>query len=913
MKKVRVLIVEDEALVAKDIENMLNSLGYKVTDVVSTGEQAIQNLKETTPDLVLLDIMLRGKMDGIQVAAELREQFNVPVIYLTALADDRTLQRAKLTEPFGYLLKPFEAKELQSTIEMALYKAQMEMKLKAREQWLSTVLKSIGDGVIATDQKGRITFLNPIAEKITGWNQDEALGKKLEKVFILKNRPHPSFALSSSAGLEDISHDWNRAHPSLLIAKNGKEIPIDSSSSPIKDQKAAITGIVLVFRDITERKQAEEAIQKEAAKLSAMISGMEEGIAFADTQERIIEINDYFLKLLKVPKSEIIGKSLWEFHPERLSENLKNMIKNFSQNPNAPPVVIQRSMAGLEMIIRAQAIYRNNTYEGLLVNIIDVTELVNARKQAQAASQAKSEFLANMSHEIRTPLNAIVGMTDLLLNTELNSEQKDYGCTIRESSALLLRIINDILDFSKIEAGRMELESIDFDLCEVIEGVCDVLAINASKKGLELVFFIDPALPTSLQGDAIRLRQILMNLGDNAVKFTEKGEVILRVELVEDAKKEALIRFSFTDSGIGVPQDKQKKIFESFSQADSSVTRKFGGTGLGLAISKQLVGMMGGKIGVKSPLRRTKKRGSSFYFILPFKKQAGQTTPSKGILSWLQGVRILVVDDNATNRAFLSEMIKSLGCHCETARGGKQALEALKRAVRKKKPFRIAFLDMAMPEMSGEETAQAVKNDPDLRQTDLVILVSTVHRRGDAVRLKELGCAGYLTKPVKRSSLYSMLEFILLREESAIQKKLPTTLAQPLRAKSKSQKVRILLAEDNLINQKVAQAILEKAGYDVDIVENGKRAVESFDQTSYDLVLMDVQMPGMDGFEATKLIRRKIPKATFLPIIAMTAHAFHGEKERCLEAGMNDYVSKPIQPQELIQKIEKWISPPFPL
>jgi len=770
---------------------------------------------------------------------------------------------------------------------------------------LRTLIDNIPDRVYAKDEQGRKTLTNIADWRASGGKSPQDILGKTDFDFYPPELA-AQYWLVDKAVIQTGVPIFNREEPGL--DEDGKTVWIATTKVPLRDTKGEIFGLIGIGRNVTDKKRADAELLHEKQFLEALNLNSPVAIVVLDEDDQIVSSNPAFEHLFGYNSAEIAGKNLdglittydtFSEAKEYTVQARKTSIHGIGKRRTKDGALVTVEIFGVPVMVAGKK-------AGTLAIYHDISELDQARQEAEQANRAKSEFLANMSHEIRTPMNGVIGMLELALDTNLTDEQRDYLGVSLQSAETLLALINDILDFSKIEAQKLELESIDFDLRTVVEDVGQMMAKRAQDKGLELICLIHPEVMTGLKGDPARLRQVLVNLIGNAIKFTHQGEIVIRAEPVEETEDQAVVTFSVQDTGIGIPKDRLAAVFDRFTQADGSTTRKYGGTGLGLTISKQLVEAMGGKIGVNSE----SGIGSTFWFTGTFKKQAGKPNPAASLsltdqTTDVKDLRVLGIDDNATNRKVLTKMVEGFGCRIDTASSGARGLEMMRNAYRSGDPFKLVLLDMQMPGMDGEQTAREIKNDPIGRDMHIIVLTS-MGQRGDAARLEALGCSAYLIKPVKQQMLFDTLRTVLRSDQD--QSRLVT---RHVISEQKRHGLHVLLAEDNPINQKLAIILLQKAGYSVDAVDNGLRALEQVKNENYSVVLMDVQMPEMDGFEATHRIRQwEQDKNRHIPIIAMTAHALKGDRELCIDAGMDDYVTKPLEPKVLFAALEHWTQLP---
>ncbi len=783
-----------------------------------------------------------------------------------------------------------------------------EAVLRDSEALYSSLVENLPVHVLRKNLEGRFTFANRSFCALLGRPLEGILGKTdldfYPPELAEKYRRDDEHVALTGELLEDVEE----------YQKAGETRYMHVMKSPVRDASGRVVGTQAVFWDVTARKRAEQALDRERYLLHALMDNLPDAIYFKDRESRFLRISRALAeKFGLADAAEAEGKTDFDFFAEEHARQARE--DELALMRTGQPVLNKEEketwpdgratwVATNKLPLRDQV--------GRIVGTFGISRDITQQKQAaealraakeaaEAANRAKSAFLANISHEIRTPLNAIIGLTELVLETTLSAEQRDHLNAVRESGETLLSLINDILDFSKIEAQRLVLEASTFDLRETLGDTMKWLAVRAHEKGLELACRFRPEVPQLVVGDRVRLRQVIVNLVGNAIKFTEQGEVVLDVGL-EDREstggERLALHFAVADTGVGIPEDKRESIFGLFEQADTSTTRKYGGTGLGLAISQKLVELMGGRIGVESEVGR----GSTFHFTARFRTppEPVSTRPGPAVAT-LDGLPVLIVDDNATNRRILEEMFAAWKMQPATAASAAEALDRLRQARQAGQPYRLVITDAHMPEMDGFGLVERIRREPELDGTVIMMLTSG-DRSDDVTRCERLGVAAYLLKPVKQSELFDAIQMVLggIRAEHEEARRLAA------QRPAKARPLRVLVAEDSLVGQKLILGLLERRGDSVALVQNGREAVAKAMEEPFDLILMDVQMPEMDGLEATAAIRaREKRSGLHVPIVAMTAHAMEGDRRRCLEAGMDEYLAKPLRAERLFDTIDR--------
>lgn len=819
---------------------------------------------------------------------------------------EHKIKQHKATEKESHMYRDYlENYMLEGALEL---QAQNQL-IEANERKFQTITTSIRDAIIMSDEEGRVSFWNKSAERIFGYSAEEMQGKELYKIIV----PHECLQLLSKPGDGNILEDIIELE---VFHKKGNLFPVEITLSVVNIEQKANT--IAVIRDVTNRKETE----RERRVLSSAVEQSSVVIIITNTDGIIEYVNPKFTEMTGYTREEVLGRNpnilSSGIHPEEFYKELWNTIIS---GKNWCGEFCNKKKNG-ELYWELSQICPIKDYKEKITHYVafkeDVTnrrqmelDLVKTQKAAEAANESKSEFLANMSHELRTPMNAIIGMTELLLDTRITEEQHEYLAMIRQASNSLLSLLNDILDLSKIEAGKLILEPIPFNLRESVSETARVQGLEAYKKNLELMYYIDAEIPDYLIGDMRRLRQIIVNLIHNSIKFSENGEIVLKIELMEKLPDNKLkLHFLVSDTGIGIPQNKLKTIFEKFFQGDASITRKYGGSGLGLAITSSLVGFMNGNIWAESPATfphfSKNNPGSTFHFTAIFEIDKS-TKEVKKITATdkLKGLRLLIVDDNKTNRRFLREIFWKYGLEPEEASSGQEALKLLKE-----RTFQLLILDYQMPEMDGSKVLEILRKE--INSDMPVILISSGIKNEEMDYLKQLGISAHFLKPVNSRELIETIA-VTMGYEIDVKNKESITKSKNEVIRENRKKIHILVAEDNLINQKLIKQLLEKVGHTVDIANDGQEALEKFNRNlyapnlpanRYGMIFMDIQMPVMDGVQAAVEIRKQDP---YVPIIALTAYAMKGDEHKFLSTGMNDYISKPIKKSLLFELLDKYI------
>ena len=767
------------------------------------------------------------------------------------------------------------------------------------ERRLQAILDSCLDAFVEMDAVGRIIGWNARSQSTFGWAFSEVAQQPVlmlipERLRQAHEHGRQEFLATGKGSM------LNKRIETVALHRDGHEFPIELLVSPVPWGDSY--QFIAFIRDLTKHRQTAEELRQSEERNREILDHLEDAYSEVDLRGNYVFVNDAYCRMFNRTRDQVAGRSYKDFFDRERSGALREAYQQVYNTGKPVKGFEHEFKAGRynELSIWLKR-GKDGKPVGFASSIRDCTErklheqeLAAAKQAAEAANRAKSAFLANMSHEIRTPMNGILGMTELALSTELTSEQGEFLGMVKSSGEALLVILNDILDYSKIEADKMVLDPVPFSLSEMVGDAMKSMAVTAHKKGLELAVDIGPEVPQDLMGDSARLRQVLLNLIGNAIKFSKTGEIVLQVKVQESQAQDATLAFSVRDTGIGIAPETQSKLFEPFEQADTSTTRHYGGTGLGLAISKRIVQLMGGDIGVDSALGQ----GSTFHFTARFGIAA--TRRSEPVLGDLRGLPVLIIDDNATNRRILHEMTKHWGMVPDTAESGPVGLQMLEAAVNSGRPYDLVLLDEQMPGMGGLEVIERIRAHQSLQGATILMLTSS-DQTSSAARCRQLGVDTYLIKPVKPAELLGMIR----RAVGALKPKAPVRSA-PNVTPAQGQGLSILVAEDNLVNQKVTVAMLQKMGHQATVAGDGSEAIAKWADGNFDLILMDVQMPKTDGFDATRQIRKQeTDRGEHIPIIAMTAHAMSGDRERCLDAGMDDYVSKPVSKTALEQALAR--------